>query len=430
MQQLFDKKNLFSSKNFIIFIYLLPACLVTGPAIADIIVTISSIFFLIITFKKKLFKYYNNNFFKFFIVIWIYLIFCSLVSDYPFFSLKTSLTYIRFIIFSVFIYYLLDTRENFLNNFFLFLLVTISLVVFDGYIQFFFDYNSLGFPKPHVMERLSGFFNDEWILGSYLSRILPILLALYFFVQIKNKNLKIYFWALVYLTIILVFLSGERASFLLSMITFFALIFFSKKKLLNLFMGIILILILAIVVNVNSKSKNRMIEQTIKGFQFTTDGPIPKPKYLFTYGHTQHFMNAYRMFKDSPIIGHGPKNFRKKCNITKYSLNQFGCSTHPHNTYFQLLAETGIIGFAFFMLIFVYFSITIFLSLFNKVEKNNIPYFQYKLFLLISFICSLFPLVTTGNFFNNWLNVVYFLPVGFYLHATKLKKKNNIKQNY
>lgn len=421
MQQLFDKKNLFSSKNFIIFINLLPAFLVTGPAIADIIVTISSIFFLIITFKKKLFKYYNNNFFKFFIAIWIYLIFCSLVSDYPFFSLKTSLTYIRFIIFSVFIYYLLDTRENFLNNFFLFLLVTISLVVFDGYIQFFFDYNSLGFPKPHVMERLSGFFNDEWILGSYLSRILPILLALYFFVQIKNKNLKIYFWTLVYLTIILVFLSGERASFLLSMITFFALIFFSKKKLLNLFMGIILILILAIVVNVNSKSKNRMIEQTINGFQFTTDGPIPKPKYLFTYGHTQHFMNAYRMFKDSPIIGHGPKNFRKKCNITKYSLNQFGCSTHPHNTYFQLLAETGIIGFAFFMLIFVYFSITIFFSQFKKIEKNNIPYFQYKLFLLISFICSLFPLVTTGNFFNNWLNVVYFLPVGFYLHATKLK---------
>ena len=59
------------------------------------------------------------------------------------------------------------------------------------------------------------------------------------------------------------------------------------------------------------------------------------------------------MFLDKPIIGHGPKMFRIKCNLERY--NPTGCSTHPHSIYLQLLAETGIIGF---IIIFYFFAST------------------------------------------------------------------------
>ena len=51
------------------------------------------------------------------------------------------------------------------------------------------------------------------------------------------------------------------------------------------------------------------------------------------------------MFLDNPIFGVGPKLFRIFCDDQKYNIDRDTCSTHPHNTYIQILAETGIIGF-------------------------------------------------------------------------------------
>ena len=64
------------------------------------------------------------------------------------------------------------------------------------------------------------------------------------------------------------------------------------------------------------------------------------------------------MYLDNKIIGVGPRGFRLHCNDEKYLVSEFSCSTHPHNTYVQLLSETGVVGFFFcffYFLIFVNF---------------------------------------------------------------------------
>ena len=38
--------------------------------------------------------------------------------------------------------------------------------------------------------------------------------------------------------------------------------------------------------------------------------------------------------------------------------------------------------------------------------------------LLIAMFLSLWPLAPTGNFFGNWNNVIYYLPVGLYIYRT------------
>ena len=50
------------------------------------------------------------------------------------------------------------------------------------------------------------------------------------------------------------------------------------------------------------------------------------------------------MFLDNKIFGQGPKSFRYLCNDDRFKINKWSCSTHPHNYYIQLLAETGLIG--------------------------------------------------------------------------------------
>ena len=57
------------------------------------------------------------------------------------------------------------------------------------------------------------------------------------------------------------------------------------------------------------------------------------------------------MYLDNKLFGVGTKMYRKLCQKEKYYVNKFSCTTHPHNFYFQLLAENGLIGFFGFILV-------------------------------------------------------------------------------
>ena len=123
------------------------------------------------------------------------------------------------------------------------------------------------------------------------------------------------------------------------------------------------------------------------------------------------------MFIDKPMIGHGPKMFRILCKDDKY-VSYFSypkidsCSTHPHHLYLQLLSETGIIGALPIIILFLFSLFKVSKIIFFKNHqysiKENKIYFLYILILL-----NLFPLSTSGNFFNNWISIIYFLPIIF-----------------
>ena len=60
------------------------------------------------------------------------------------------------------------------------------------------------------------------------------------------------------------------------------------------------------------------------------------------------------MFLDNKIFGQGPKSYRYLCKDDRFKINKWSCSTHPHNYYAQLLAETGLIGFLIIFMIFLF----------------------------------------------------------------------------
>ena len=55
---------------------------------------------------------------------------------------------------------------------------------------------------------------------------------------------------------------------------------------------------------------------------------------------------------------------------------------------------------------------------FKKLYKNILYDFKEMNIYLAIFV-TLFPFVPTGSFFNNWLNIIYFLPVGFVIMKEK-----------
>ena len=151
-----------------------------------------------------------------------------------------------------------------------------------------------------------------------------------------------------------------------------------------------------------------------------------KEMIIFSPAHDSLIRTSYNMFKEQPIFGHGPKMFRVLCKEKKYQEGIKPCDTHPHNFYFQLLAETGIVGFLFLFSALCYVIYAFFKQLKNIIYKQKRFLSDYQVCLLAGILISVWPLAPNGNFFNNWLMIVYSLPVGFYIqsiYSTKKSKK-------
>ena len=140
--------------------------------------------------------------------------------------------------------------------------------------------------------------------------------------------------------------------------------------------------------------------------------------YIFSHDHHGHYMLSFKIFKDHPFIGTGVKGFRYLCRNKVYILEKNdGCSTHPHNTYVQILVSSGLIGVSLLIFVLYYFVKEIFN---NRKEINQKKYFdKYKVsksVIVSAIFINLWPLIPSGNFFNNWLSMIYFYPIGFYFY--------------
>ena len=149
-------------------------------------------------------------------------------------------------------------------------------------------------------------------------------------------------------------------------------------------------------------------------------------------------MTAYIIFKDNYLNGSGVKTFHDICNLYKLEEkekeknylgylnrnNKITCSTHPHNTYLQILSEVGVFGF---LIVFFIFLKTMYINL-KIIFKKDLHDTKLSFYLLnIGIIINLFPFIPSGNFFNNWLSLIMFYPLGFWLFINQenKSKKNN-----
>jgi O-antigen ligase len=394
--------------------------LILGPFFPDAIVSISSLFFLYYVYKSKSFFYFNNKPLIIFFVFCIYCILLSLfISKNIFLSFQSSLFYFRIGVFSCFIWYLVDKDKSILDYFYYSLFLCFLVLIIDGYIQYFTGQNLLGFKKAYE-GRISSFFGDELIMGSYLARLFPLFFAL-FIIKQKYKY-EVYFVGLLFILIeVLIFMSGERTSFFFINLSMIFIIILIKNYKMQKITAFIISIICIIILSLNSQDlTQRMLKSPIKDMGLSEDS---KKTNIFTPQHESLIKTAYNMFKDKPLFGHGPKMFREICKDKRYATGITPCNTHPHNFYVQLLTETGIIGFLFLLCALIY---VIYMSLrqikliiFN--QKRILT--DYQVCLLAAIFVTVWPLSPNGNFFNNWLMIVYSLPIGLFLQSVYGKNK-------
>ena len=404
--------------------------LIWGPFLPDLIVSISTLFFFYYVFKNKYFYYFFN---KPIIIFFIFSIYCILVSLFVakdiMLSLESSLFYFRIGVFSCFVWYLIDNDKNILNYFYYSLIICFVALVIDGFFQYFSGKNILGFEK--LSTRISSFFGDELIMGSYLSRLFPLAFALFLIKQ--KQKFEIYFIGLLFILVdILIYMSGERSAFFfLNLSTIFIIILIKEYQKFRLITFIIAIACVVMLSLNKPKLYNRMIIQPAETMGFLESKNSSKEnKYtptIFSPSHDSLIRTAYKMFQDQSLLGHGPKMFRVICKDEKYAVGVSSCTTHPHNFYVQLLAETGVIGFLFLFSALSYVLYASFRQFKSIVLKQKRPFTDYQVCLLAAILISVWPFSPNGNFFNNWLMITYSLPVGFYLQS--IYSKNTIRKD-
>ena len=74
-------------------------------------------------------------------------------------------------------------------------------------------------------------------------------------------------------------------------------------------------------------------------------------------------------------------------------------------------AETGIFGFLIIFSILIYISVILTKVVLSKNKNEQTALFFFCLAIFI----NLFPFLPTGSFFNNWMSILYYLPVAFFI---------------
>ncbi len=421
--------NLKYLENFIIFsIITIPFFLITGSFLPDLLLSISSVFFLVLTFKFKLWvTFYNNLFSKIFFLFCLLILLRSLFSENISLSLQSSLFYFRFGLFSLAVYYLTSKKIHFLRLLFYILLVIYFFLFFDSFSQFLFGRNIsesiIGYTYENKQNfRITSFFGKDEVLGSYISRLFPLVIYLYFKLDVFKADKHYILISIITLfSFLTVLISGERTSIALFIITLLIFLF-SSNNLRKIYFYLILsaIIISTIIINFDERIKIRLVDQTVNQmFGSKTDKIV-----LFSKIYEGHYKIALNMFLEKPLVGHGTKIFRHYCAKPENFVSGNACTTHPHNILMQFLAETGLIGTIFYILV-IYFLIKYLLNNFYFLYFRRKQILNDKLLCLTTFyMINFFPFLPSGNFFNNWISIIYFFPAGLYLLELKNSKND------
>ncbi len=416
-----------------------PLLLLIGPLVAEVFLTLSIIFFLFFVIKEKRKLFYENRFLIFFSLFYLSTLYSTLSNFYSFDMITNGIFYFRIPLFAFSIWFILE-RFNFFNKQIIFsYVIFLFVIIFDSLFQYYYGKNLLG--NEILVGRVSSFFGDELILGGFMLRTLPIFLIYLIMNDALNNNKSSIFYAiLISFVCFIIYLSGERTSFAL-LILFLVTIFFSTKYLKKFITIIVLtFLVLSTVLQLKNTDpdnpSSRMFQKSYNQIlgMGTKDVAQDKKKffnkiYIFSREHHGHYVLSFKIFNDHILFGTGTKGFRYLCRNKIYIIEDLveyfdgsnaindGCSTHPHNTYIQILVSNGVVGFFLLIFAFTYIIKEIFVSRkkilsSSKFDKNEIS----KLISISAIFINIWPLIPSGNFFNNWLSMFYFYPIGFYLY--------------
>ena len=408
------------NRYLLILLSILPLSFLIGPSISLINILVFDIFIILFFFIKKDWSWTNKIIIKIFLLLYLYLIFNSFISIDPMMSFLRNFGFIRLIIFFVGINYFFY-KYKYPNKIFTFWSFIILLIVIDIFIEIIFGSNILGYGSNEA--RVASFFDDELIVGGFVLSFFFITVG--FYLNKHNhfdnftKVIILFFLILFFMSIIL---TGERSNSIKAIMGLVIIIYsYFRFNFKSFSIIVIIFFTIMIIINNNNYIKNRFVTSIIhSGKTFSSsfhhgsphDNPSGNP-------YAKLYRSGYDVFKNYPYFGVGNKNYQVESCTNKFyqrgihiMINDYVCMTHPHQIYFELLAEHGILGTFFILVVFSFLLIRGFKV--NIEEKN---------FIGIGCFCYLFtmftPLIPSGSFFSDYNISLFFINLSIMYASSK-----------
>jgi len=408
--------------------------------------TILIVIFGIKFFYIKIIVFFKENH-KIILILLVFFVLNVIFSSNHLESLRSILGITRYLLFGTILYFWFLKNDNNLKIFLFSIVISLIIVVLSIYLELFYK----EFDKIYY-NRLSGIFFSEKVAGAYISKLVfPVIFFLYVYYQKIFDNKFILFFIILFFYSGVIF-SGDRSPlFILTFALCIYLIFNNNiklpKKIIIILTAIFcfssiyyfsenlrhkmqysfdqlgiepvakLLFTLDLEIKKN-KNKNTLDEadyikkyQTFEIYKDLTKESIKRDFLKTKWG--AHFITAFEIGKTNYILGSGIKTFRYECLNDKYISDivnhsaSYRCATHPHNLYFEVFSEAGLLG----LLIFFYLHYLIFRKVI-KIKNGDI-----KITAISIFIVLFFPIQTTGSYFSTFNGIFYFmnLPVIIYL---------------
>ena len=400
--------------------------------------TILIVIFGIKLFYIKIIIFFKENH-KIILILLVFFVLNVIFSSNHLESLRSILGITRYLLFGTILYFWFLKNDNNLKIFLFSIVISLIIVVLSIYLELFYK----EFDKIYY-NRLSGIFFSEKVAGAYISKLVfPVIFFLYVYYQKIFDNKFILFFIILFFYSGVIF-SGDRSPlFILTFALCIYLIFNNNIKLPKK-----IIIILAAIFCFSSiyyftenlrhkihysfdqlgiesasklfytldqeiqKKKKKIIKyETFQTYKDSTKENIKRDFLKTKWG--AHFVTAFEIGKTNYILGSGIKTFRYECSNDKYISDivnhsaSYRCATHPHNIYFELFSETGLLG----LFIFLYLHYLVFKKAL-RIKNHDI-----KIITMLIFLILYFPLQTTGSYFSTFNGIFYFinLPVIIYL---------------
>ena len=408
---------------FFVLFSLIPVSIILGSAISLFNILLINFSFICLIIHKKEYKFLSNKFVKLSLILWLYLIFNSIISENFSIGALRNFGFIRLIVlFCAFNYFFY--RKSFFNKIIIVWMITLFILTVDIYIERFTGKNTLGYGGEYG-NRIVSFFKDEPIAGGYVNAFYLIIIG-YLFSLIHKfpKNYKFFILIFSCFFLLAIFLTGERSNAIKATSGFLIFYFINndfnfKEKLISL--SLIFIFISSLI-NSSDFLKHRYKTALLDPIVTVYKSHLKKTDYNkslenenYSSIYLRYYKSGFSVFKNHPFFGVGNKNYRlETCSAIKK--DNYMCNTHPHQTYFEFLAEHGLLGTG--ILLFILFNL-VFGKLKIIIQSKN--YIQIGSFV---FLFNLFiPFLPSGAFFSDQNLTIFWLNLSL---MYSVNKKTNI----
>ena len=393
------------SKNInnisLILFSIIPISLVIGPTISLINILLIDVLFLVLIYINKDYAYFKSKPVKYLFILYLYLIFNSLVSIDKEVGLMRNLGFVRVIILFIAFNYFFE-KDFFKNTVLKIWSLSISIIVIDIFVESLTGQNLLGYSHDYG-NRVVSFFKNKAIVGGFVNAFFLISIGFLLSNFKDKKKFLILILSLIFFISILI--TGERANaikaFLGLFIFFFSLSNYDFRKKIVISSSLV-ILFLVLIFN-SEYLKMRYIIQI--------------NKHIF---EDQTYFKLYKsgleVFKNHKVFGVGNKNYRiescAKDNSQLINKKNYICNTHPHQIYFEMLSEHGLFGT--FLIFFILYKLV-----FSKIkyvynEKNYIQ-IGSMIYLLLTFL----PILPSGAFFSDYMLTLFMINLSIFYSSSK-----------